>query len=336
MIAVVTGGSGFIGQNLVRRFLAEGHVVRCLVRPGGGTPPPGATRHLVDFGSPASLLATPALEDADCVIHLAGVTKAVHPREFTEANVTPTRHLLGALVARRQRPRFVFVSSQAAAGPAPALDRPIDEEDTARPVEAYGRSKLEAERIVETFSDRIATTIVRPCAVFGPRDRDFLTMFRCAEHGFVAYPGTAAHFMSLLHVDDVVSGIIAAATEEAAILRTYFLASDDPVRWRTLGEHIADASGRHVRHVNLARPVVRTASIAGDVISRLTGRAVLANTEKASLSRYPYWVCSANRARAELGVEMSRSLPAAIRETYLWYRQHGWLGGTRAARATVA
>ena len=62
----------------------------------------------------------------------------------------------------------------------PAADRPIDEDDTPRPVESYGRSKLEAERIVETFSDHVATTIVRPSAVFGPRDRDFLTLFRFA------------------------------------------------------------------------------------------------------------------------------------------------------------
>src|SRR5881394_2713038 len=154
MIAVVTGGSGFIGQNLVSRLLTAGHVVRCLVRPGGGAPPPGATRHLIDFGAPASLLATPALDDADVVIHLAAVTKAVHRPEYREANVTPTRHLLGALVARLLRPRFVLVSSQAAAGPASDLEHPVGEDDAPRPVEAYGRSKLEAERIVETFSDR--------------------------------------------------------------------------------------------------------------------------------------------------------------------------------------
>lgn len=341
MIAVVTGGSGFIGQHLTRRLLANGHTVRCLVRAGGraGTPP-GATRHVVDFGSPSSLLASDALEGADVVFHLAGATKALDDEAFRRANVMPTRHLLGALVARRLNPRFVFVSSQAAAGPATSLQRPVDELDTPRPVEAYGRSKLEAERVVESFSDRVATTIVRPCAVYGPRDRDFLTLFRCAHRGFLPYPGTANHWLSLLHVDDAVAGIVA-ATRQHAMLRSYFLASESPVQWRAIGEQIAAAAGAsaRVRHVSLPAHLVRAAASVAGVVSRLTGRIGIANPHKAALARHPFWICSAERARRELDFVETRSLPEALGDTYLWYLRNGWLaerGRSRAASARAA
>lgn len=335
MIAVVTGGSGFIGQHLVRRLLADGHEVRCLVRADGrgATLPAGASRHVVQFDSPATLIDCRALDDADAVFHLAAATRVPHSKDFIAANVTPTRHLLGALTARRQLARFVFVSSQAAAGPATALDRPVDEEDMALPVEAYGRSKLEAERIVESFGDRIPTTIVRPCAVFGPRDRDFLTLFRLAERGVLLYPGTAEHWLSILHVDDVVAGIIAVATSDAAVLRSYFLASEQPLQWRQLGAAIAQAIGRSVRQVNVPAPVVRAAAVVGDVIGRVTGTAMLASSEKAALSRHPFWICSARRARMEIGFQERRSLPDAVASTYLWYRDHGWLRSHRAPAA---
>ena len=336
MIAVVTGGSGFIGHNLIRRLLRDGHEVRCLVRPLGGAVPDGTRRYVVRFDHAASLLESPAFDGADVVFHLAAATKATAPGAFLAANVGPTRLILGALCARRLLPRFVLVSSQAAAGPASSPSRPVDEDDPPRPVEAYGRSKLEAERIVESFADRVPTTIVRPCAVFGPRDRDFLTLFRLARRGLLVYPGVAEHWLSLLFVEDAITGLLAAAANPRAISRTFFLSSEEPVRWRALGDAIAGLVGRRARHVNIATPVVRAVSAAGEWVGRLTRTATIANRSKAALSRHPYWVCSSARARRELGFHESVSLPDAMLQTYLWYRQNGWLRGSRPSDTAVA
>jgi len=228
------------------------------------------------------------------------------------------------------------VSSQAAAGPAASLDRPVVESDDPRPVEAYGRTKLQAERVVESFSDRIPTTTVRPCAVLGPHDRDFYRLFRFVRRGALVYPGTAGHWMSLLHVDDVVAGVIAAGTADAAVLRSYFLASEQPVQWRKLGEKIARQTGAPVPQINLPQAIVRLAASVAGVVGALTGRATIANPHKAALARQRYWVCSAARARTELGFRETRSLPEVVRDTYLWYVEHGWLPGSRSTFATVA
>lgn len=336
MIAVVTGGSGFIGQNLIRRLRRDGHEVRCLIRPTGGQTPAFTKRYVVRLEDPGSLLDCEALDRADVVFHLAGATKATDLEAFTAANVTPTRHLLGAIAARRLSPRFVYVSSQAAAGPAPARHRAIDEDDIPRPVEAYGRSKLEAERIVESFAERVETTIVRPCSVFGPWDRDFLTLFRFAERGLVLYPGVAKHWLSILYVDDLIDGLLAAAVAPGAVGRKYFLASESPVQWRSLGEMIAAAAGRRARHIDLPPSVVHAGALAGELLARVTRSATLANLSKAALSRPPFWVCSGSRARQELSFVPSHSLPDAVRSTYYWYRKSGWLGGSRRADSVVA
>jgi nucleoside-diphosphate-sugar epimerase len=336
MIAVVTGGSGFVGQNLVRRLRHDGHEVRCLVRPTGGPAPRGAKRFPVRFEDVRSLLECPALDGADVVFHLAAATRAVSAADFAAANVLPTRHLLGAIRARRLQPRFVHVSSQAAAGPAFSLRRAVDEDDPPRPVEPYGRSKLESERIVEGYRDHLATTILRPCSVFGPFDRDFLTLFRMARRGVILYPGVADHWFSLLYIDDLVDGLLAAARLPAAAGRTYFLASQDAVQWRELGALVAAALERGVRHVNVPAPIISAASLVGELWGRLTRTAPLANRSKAALAAPPYWVCSASRARAELGFTTAHSLPEAVRHTYYWYRQSGWLGGSRGAGSPAA
>ena len=334
MIAVVTGASGFVGSNLVRRLRRDGHEVRCLHRTDTAAPP-RTKAYVVRYDEPRSLLECRALDGADVIFHLAAATRAVRPSDFTSANVTPTRHLLGALVARRLAPRFVFVSSQAAAGPAAALARPVLEDDAPRPVEPYGASKLEAERVVRSFGDHVPITIVRPSSIFGPFDRDFLTLFRFARHGVIVYPGVARHWLSVVSVDDAVEALIAAAASPAAVGGTYFVANAEPVQWRDLGSLVARAVAREVRHLDVPAPVIRAAGVAGELVGLVTRRPMLASRSRATLSRQRFWVCSASRARAELGFRERRSLPDAIRDTYLWYLDHGWLRASPGAMAAM-
>lgn len=325
MIAVVTGSSGFIGRNLAERLLRDGHQVRCLVRPGS-VPPEGCVAHGVDYSDPRGLASSPAFEGADLIFHLAGVTRATSAAAFRDGNVRPTRTLLEALASRGVAARLVLVSSQAAAGPAESLDRPVTEDDTPRPVEHYGWSKLEAENVARSFSDRIPITVVRPCAVYGPVDRDFLKLFRLATRGWMVYPGVRRHWLSLLHVDDVVDGILAAADRSVSNGRTYFLASEQPVQWESVGHAIENALGRPLRHVNLPHPLITLGALLSDAAGALLGTTSLANRSKAKLSQSPHWICSGERARRELGFAPRRSLPEGVRQTYLWYRRNGWLG----------
>jgi nucleoside-diphosphate-sugar epimerase len=235
--------------------------------------------------------------------------------------------VLAAIRSIGSVPRFVLVSSLAAAGPAPAFDAPKSEDDAAAPIEAYGRSKLAAERLLERETV-LPWTVVRPAAVYGPRDRDFLHMFRLAARGIAVHAANRSSWISILHVRDVVAGLIVAATRPEAVGRRYFLANDTPVQWGELFARAAAAAGRHLSlDVELPRFLVAFGGRLGDVHARITGDASLLTGEKVALGRAPFWICSADRARRELAFAPGVSLDDGIADTYRWYVERGWLRG---------
>jgi nucleoside-diphosphate-sugar epimerase len=330
-VAAVTGSRGFIGSHLVEALVAQGVRVRRLIRAGSGPELPsisgGAIEQLVvDYNDPATF--ERALDDADYVFHLAGVTKGVSQREFNAGNVLPTTRLLDALSALSdgRLKRFLLVSSQAAAGPATSLSGPRDESHACEPIEEYGRSKLEAEQLVASRGDKIPFTIIRPSAVYGPRDRDFLTIFRHARRGLGLYPASRDRYLSLIHVRDAVRGIIAAAHAAQTAGHTYFLTAEPPASWREVYAAVAEAVGRQVSEINIPQSLVDVAGILGDLHAWVTGMPSLVTRQKIALSRADYWVCSAGKAEREFGFRAAIGLREGMRETYRWYVEHGWLG----------
>ena len=330
-IAVVTGASGFIGRSLVEALAARGVRVRCLTRRAGAPRDHAGSGdvvwHAVDWSDPAgaALERAGVLDGARWIFHLAGTTKALDEAAFRAGNVAPTRALAAAVVRRGVAiERFVLVSSQAAAGPASSLEAPRREHDPAEPVDAYGRSKLEAERALA--SSGVPFTIVRPASVYGPRDVDFLQVFRQVRSGFWIYPATRDRWLSIAHVDDVVRGILAAAVSSGAERRTYFLAGEPPVSWREVYRAAAAAVGaRRLLELDLPPFMVDVAGRAGSLAARLTGNVGLVNAEKVALGRPAYWVCSTALAAEELGFRARIGLGEGMRETGKWYREKGWV-----------
>ena len=306
MIAAITGANGFIGQHLVSRFRATGWTVRPIIRR--------------DFanGRIGNLL-----ERVDIVVHAAGATRAPRPSDLEKANVDLTALMLRAATDADAR-RFIYVSSQAAAGPASSLESPTTEQDTPAPIEAYGRSKLAAEQLVRAAE--LEHVIVRPVSTYGPGDRDFLEMFRLARRGIAIHPGNREHWLSLINVVDLVDGIVECATSPAATGKTFFLGADQPVCWRDLFRGAAAASGTRLKvDVEIPPALVRAAGRFGDIAARVAGRAGLMTSEKIALSRPRYWVCTSDRARREIGFAPSVDLQAGLSAAYHWYRTAGWL-----------
>ena len=328
MIAVVTGSSGFIGSHLVEALLERGATVHALIRPESrtGARNPRVTYHVADLLDDRSLRESPVWTGATHVFHVAGVTKARTLAEFRYGNVVPTANILAALAARGSRlQRFVLVSSQAAAGPALAENQPVREDDTPHPVEAYGRSKLEAEGATLRFADTLPVTIIRPSAVYGPRDADFLNIFKQATRRVAVFAAPADQLMSIVHVRDLVSAVIRAIEQPRARGRTYFVGSAEPVSWRTLYGMIAELASTSYRAVQLPPVLLRVAGHAGDALSRITGRTMLLNSNKMALAVPRWWLCDSARAREELAWRPSIDLQDGLRDTYLWYRQAGLL-----------
>ena len=324
MLALVTGANGFVGSHLVDRLLEEGHRVRVLVRRTSDLRFLPLERIEVHRGELARGEIPPeALRDVELLFHTAALLKAPDWATFVRVNVDATVEL-HRLFARSApwHARFIFVSSQAAAGPSDA-DGIVDEKSPAHPQTLYGRSKLEAERRLAE-EDGPALTVIRPPAVYGPRDRASLPLFRLARWGWAFCMGSPDRRVSMVHVDDLSRGMLAAATHPDGV-GTFFLTDGPPHRWRDIAAALAVAADRRVRIVTLPDAAVHLAGAANEWAHRVVGRTPLFNREKARDFTASGWACSSAAATAAFHYQPRIPLDEGMKRTMDWYRSTGWL-----------
>ncbi|MBV5328066.1 MAG: NAD-dependent epimerase/dehydratase family protein [Chlorobium sp.] len=326
---LVTGATGFIGKRLVEYLLVRGFRVRIFLRPESARES-GFGGRVEEFrGSYTDSEAIGrAVRDMDRVVHLAGVTKAADEKEFWEGNVVPVIRLLAALGEYNPgMKRLLLVSSLAACGPSCEGVTGIREEDAAHPVSAYGRSKLEAEILCMEASRDIPVTIVRPSAVYGPGDRDILQVFQMMQRGVLLTAGNARRQrFSMVYVDDLVQGIVAAASADASCGKRYFITSPEACSWDSLILAAKPVLGfRRLFRVALPGPLVYILGSVLEIAGTLAGKAALINRDKANELLQDFWVCSPEKAAEELGFTARTSLAEGIEKTIAWYRQKGWM-----------
>lgn len=326
MRVLLTGATGFVGSHLTEFLLKKGYEVRCLVRTSSNLQWISDLDVECHYGSmfnQESLKS--ALNGVDYVFHAAGLTKALKPYEFTEVNEIGTKNLVRAVLESKVKlKRFVYISSQAAAGPSPGIE-PIDESHTPNPVTAYGRSKLEAEKIVNSVSGRVPVTIVRPPAVYGPRDKDVLEFFKTVKLGVIPKFEGREKYVSMIHVQDLVRGIVLAGTRKKAAGKTYFITSPRPFTWEKIGVTALQYFKKKGIRVNVPAFLINGLSFAADGLSRLTGKVSIISRERVVDMKQDFWVCSPRRAKEDLRFEAKISLEEGIHETLSWYQKNDWL-----------
>ena len=326
MLALVTGGHGFVGSHLCGRLLAAGHRVRVLARPSSNLGNlAGIQLEVVraDVTDPARM--PEAVAGCDVVFHLAGALKGLREDDLFRVNAQGTRNLAAACAAASPRPRrFVYVSSLAAAGPSPGGKAPRTEDMPPRPLTWYGRSKLAGEDEVRSVPG-LDWTIVRPPIVFGPRERDVLGYFRIARRGWLPVVGFADRFYSLIYAEDLAAGLVRVAEAPRAAGQVYFLAGPEVVSWVELGRLIAAALGVVGRPLRLPEAVASAAGMIADAVAHVQGRPYIFSSQKVREMLAPAWVCSADKAARDLGWQAQTPLADALASTARWYRDHGWI-----------
>ena len=324
--ALVTGGNGFIGSHLVDHLLKNGHAVRALVRKTSELRWLSGRKIELMYGDLFDVDALRrAVTGVQFVYHLAGVTKAKTAEGYIRANTTGTVNLLEAVRANNTHlRRFVHISSQTASGPSPTRV-PITEDAPPHPITTYGWSKLRSEEACARFFRNFPVTIIRLPAVFGPRDKDIYEFFRTMDNGLQPMVGFREKYISLVHVGDVVRGLVMAAGCPEAAGETYFLSSKESYGWREVGDVVRRVMEKNVLRIHVPEFGVYAIAAVGELIAKFSRKPALINFEKARDMVQDNWTCSSAKAKRDFGYEQEISLEEGIRDAVAWYRMEGWL-----------
>lgn len=322
---LITGASGFVGYHLIEAAIKNNLEVFAAVRKSS------KVDHLKEFDiqytytnftNTEALTAEIKQNQYDYIIHAAGVTKANSTAEYNAINTDYTVNLAKAAVASGRIKKFVFISSLAAVGPIATIDGIITEQSTQLPVTAYGHSKKHAEEELKKFTS-LNYVILRPTAVYGPRDKDILIVLKQFAGRFEPYIGKIDQYLSFIYVKDLAQVSVNALTRGS---QTAYLISDGK---RYNRYELANITKRllGVSTFKIHLPVGFVKVIAGiaEGVSRITKKASALNVEKLNELTAVNWICSIDKAQSELDFHPNYDLNSGLEETLKWYKENKWL-----------
>jgi nucleoside-diphosphate-sugar epimerase len=329
-LAALTGGTGFVGSHVAEALLASGWRIRALVRrPEAAGWLNGLPVEVVK-GDVRDATSLDALVDgAVAVVHAAGKTSARNQAEYMATNAGGAANVVKATLRRAPEAHFLLVSSQAAAGPSRG-GVPVKSTEPGRPVSAYGRSKLEGENEVRSAT-RLSYTILRPCAVYGPRDRAFLGVFAAASRGVVPVVAGGKPKVQFVFVLDVAAAVLG-ALEPGGRNETFFVAHPEILDFRRIAETLATLPAKRPLLVPVPATALRMAGLLVGAVSRFGSGPPVFNAEKAEEMLQPEWLCDVSDAQAALGRPFRTDFATGARKTWDWYVAEGWIRSDNIAR----
>lgn len=328
MKILLTGGTGFIGSRVAEKLLESGYQVRCMIRKTSNLRwLDGKNYELVEGSLSDKVSLINAAKDVDYVYHIAGNTSAKNLDEYMKGNCQGTINLLEAVLqAAPNLQRFLYVSSQTAAGPSLEANNPVTVDSPMHPLTDYGRSKKAAEEAVHSYSEKIPFTIVRPPAVYGPRDTEIFSIFQIVNTGIIPFIGFNDKLLSLVHIEDLADGIIAAAESRNTLGKTYFVSSEEIYNWKDVYMQMKTALGKkHTLSIHLPHFSVKVAGGVSGFLGSFGSKPPVFNYQKAIDFTQAYWTCSVKSAMKDFGYRQKVSLKDGIASTVAWYKEHQWL-----------
>jgi len=319
-LAAITGATGFLGRYIVEAFAARGWRVRVLARQPIDHPQFAGLPLEAVPGDLSNREALRALVDgADVIVHAAGLIKARSSAAFEAVNVVGTANLAEAIEKSATSPRVLLVSSMAAREPT---------------LSSYARTKRAAEQVLATMLNRHATLIiVRPCAIYGPWDRETLSIFRAVARHIFLRPRSTHGRIAVIHAADAAAAI--AALCEQGSQQTLFELTDERIEgysWDELARAAEFAMQTRALVIPLPGPAVKAAAAISAATAKLLRRTPLFTPEKAREILHADW---GSRADAQPPRSLWRpqiGLAEGFRETVNWYRNQHWLTPLRIAR----
>ena len=336
---LITGASGFIGSFIVEEALRQGLETWAAVRKSSSKAFLQDERiHFIEL----NLSSEEALKEQlqghafDYVVHAAGVTKCLHKEDFRRINTEGTMNLVRAIMELKMPiKRFVYISSLSIMG-AIREQQPyteIQENDTAQPNTAYGKSKLEAEEWLSRLNKELGArneellpyVILRPTGVYGPRERDYFMMFKSIKAHTDFAVGYQQQDITFVYVTDVVQAVFL-ALEKGKTGRRYFLSDGAVYQSSTFSNLIRKELG-NPWWIRITEPIwlLRIITFCGEYIGHMTGKVTALNNDKYNIMRQRNWRCDITPAKEELGYEPKVQLEEGVKRSVKWYQENGWL-----------
>ena len=333
-VAFLTGGTGFVGSWVAEELVRRGYHVRALVRSDpkwleAAAAASGRAVEVVRGGLHDPRALRLGAEGAAAVVHVAGLTRARDQATLDRANVEGTAALLEAVRDVGGAPRVLVTSSLEAMGPnalrPDGTPIPATEADPPRPISMYGRSKARMEEVVRARFADLGVTVVRPPAVYGPREADIYEMIKGASRGLFPIVGEGAvPRLSLVHVRDLARGMADLLGAPEAADETYFVGSERGYSWEEVRAAVEAALGRRTLRLPVPPALMGVAGALSEGVGRLVGTLPPLTKDKAEAARHA-WICAVDKAAADVGYRQEVPLEAGMAETVAWYRGAGWL-----------
>jgi len=325
---LVTGASGLVGSHLAELLNQSGEAkIRLLARPTSNLRWVEGIDYEKRIGDviqpPAELL--PAVEGVETVYHVAGCTKSLRDRTFFEVNAQGTENLLLACATLRTPPRrFVLVSSAGAAGPS-QTDDPLTEDVPPRPLTAYGRSKLAAEKIAKKYMDRLSIAVLRPGAIYGPRDYELLPAFKAVKSGLAARLGVSHRRFNMCHVRDVAKAVMLAGSVEAAGSEIFLVGGQNTDQMELVKAIARAMNNKRVWSPPIPKFLIYFAALLSSGVGQITRKPRIFTWENAPRLLAKNWTMDISKARKILGYQPDYDLDSGVIDAIDWYRKHDML-----------
>lgn len=323
---LVAGGSGFIGSHLVERLTAKGYKVRVLVRKISDTrfiQSLGVELYTGDLLKPDSLISVfSGVDTVFCLVNVKPAAKSQEQylKELHLLHSEGTRNLLAVCKANKIK-QLIYLSSVAAIGYKKGVVA-YNELSPEEPIDAYGRSKLEAENILrqEAQDSGIKVTILQPPGVFGERGLGSLgKIIAFTAKGFVPVLGSGKNRQSLAYVGNLINQVIFVAEHPESAGKTYITSDAHAYTVNELVNGVSQAMGAKPVIIHISVLIVLFMIPILNFLVKLFLRKEVVNKESI-IAITTERIFDGSRIFRELGYKQEYDLSEGVRRTVKWYK----------------
>lgn len=323
MKTLVTGATGFVGQNLISELLKKGYSVSVLVRSKKKIESLENEIEIIegDITDPRSI--NPRIfRGVDVVFHIAGLISAFREEEYMKVNFLGTKNLVQMIIDSGYKPKFIYTSSLAAVGPGKDTNSVITEDDPPHPVDFYGKSKRKAEEFLILMKNSINSVILRPTAIYGYLDKALLSLFDISLK--LAFPVIKDSVISVIHVSDVVKAHILAAEKETKSAEIFNLSDGHRYTmeeiFNIINQILLEQFSRRMRKLVVPRKFILYISYIMRLIPPKLGESLkIVSPDTILRLCQKSWFCTYEKAEKYLGFSPSYYAREGLKQSLLWY-----------------